>query len=156
MQKLQQGTKKRENGAVGAKKKGDGDDEESSAEESRIGTARKRTIVDPFEVAGKKKKRRRKDAEEKAEAPYETAEAGRQTVDESMTDAFEGPTTTTTPKKKKRKKKSHLPQIQETEEAAHTHNAVVAHILEGDKDGDSEAEAMDTGMYGCWRSSIPN
>ena len=146
MQKLQQGTKNRENGAVGAKKKEDGDDEESSAEESRIGTIRKRTIIDPFEAAGKKKKRRRKDAEEKAEAPYETAEAGRQTVNESMTDATMGPTPTSTPKKKKRRKKSHLPQIQETEEAAHTHNAVVAHILEGDKDGDSEAEAMDTGM----------
>ena len=146
MQKLQ-GSKKRENGTQGAKKKEDGDgDEESSAEESRIGTTRKRTTIDPFEAAGKKKKRRRKDAEEKIEAPCETAEAGRQTVDESATDAFDATTgSTPTPKKKKRKKKRH-PQGQVTEEAAHTHNAIAAHILEGDKDGDSEADAMDTGM----------
>ena len=147
MQKLQ-GSKKRENGTQGAKKKEDGDgDEESSAEESRIGTTRKRTVIDPFEVAGKKKKRRRKDAEEQIEAPYETAEAGRQTVDESATDAFDATTGSThTPKKKKRKKKRHLPQGQETEEAAQTHNAIATPVSEGDRDVDSEADAMDTGM----------
>jgi len=112
--------------AVGVKKKEDGEDE-SSAEESRIGTTRKRTIIDPFETAGKKRKKRRKEAEEIKEAADGTAQETCQMAGEGTTgalDAMAGPT----PKKKKKKKKSHLPEGQETVEhnAAITHNGVVA------------------------------
>lgn len=131
------------------KKKEDGD-EESSAEESRIGTTRKRTTIDPFEVAGKKKKKRRREADEKEEAPNET---DRQPVGESATGAVDA-TTGPTPKKRKRKKKSLLPEGEEHDgelQAANTHNAIAAHILEEKKPlqqelQDGVSEASDTGM----------
>ena len=117
MQKLQGGKKRaREttngahaDGAVGVKKK---EDEESSAEESRIGTSRKRTIIDPFDAAGKKRKKRRKEADEIKEVSTNgTAQEVRQmVVGENMMDAdgaMAGPTPT---KRKKKKKKSLLPE----------------------------------------------
>jgi len=118
VQKLEGGKKRaREtaNGdAVGVKKGEDGD-EESSAEESRIGTTRKRTIIDPFEVAGKRRKKRRKEAEEIREATQTTAQEGSQMVGEGMVDPFDA-TAGPTPKKKRKKKKRPLPEGQETVE----------------------------------------
>jgi hypothetical protein len=148
VQKLQGGKKRTreiENGVHAGVKKKEDEMEESSAEESRVGTTRKRTIVDPFDVAGKKKKKRRKETDE-------TAQADGQTAHESATDASMVPT----PKKKKRKKKNHLPEGQGIEEhdgepqAAHTHNAIAAQVVEGKKplrqefqDGASEASDTD-------------
>ena len=154
---------------MGVKKKED-KDEESSAEESRIGTTRKRTIIDPFEAAEKKRKKSRKEAEEIKEATDGTAQAVPQTVgDEKRVDAF-GATAEPTPKKKKKKKKkkSLLPKGQGTVEhngepgSANTHDAIVAQnngplaptplaTLEGKKPLRQEiqngaAEASDTGM----------
>jgi hypothetical protein len=149
VQKLQGGKKRTreiENGVHAGVKKKEDEMEESSAEESRVGTTRKRTIVDPFDVAGKKKKKRRKETDE-------TAQADGQTAHESATDASMVPT----PKKKKRKKKNHLPEGQGIEEhdgepqAAHTHNAIAAQVVEGKKPlrqefQDGASEASDTGM----------
>ena len=139
MQKLQGGKKRaREmaNGAhadvVGVKMK-EREEEESGAEESRIGMIRKRTVIDPFEAAGKKGKRRRKEAEEMKDATDGTEQAVRQTaIGEGMMDAF-GTTAEPTPKKKKKKKKkSLLPEGQGTVElngetrSTNTDNAIIA------------------------------
>ncbi|KAH9050773.1 hypothetical protein EDB87DRAFT_1583212 [Lactarius vividus] len=132
VQKLQGGKKRaREtaNGAhadvVGVKKTKEGE-EESSAEESRVGTIRKRTIVDPFEAAGKKGKKRRKEAEEIKEPTDEAAQAVHHM------DIDEGTTAKPTPKKKKKKKKNLLPEgagtvgLNGEPRSAKTHNAPVA------------------------------
>ncbi|KAI9447551.1 hypothetical protein H4582DRAFT_2068171 [Lactarius indigo] len=142
VQKLQGGKKRaREtvNGAhadaVGVKKKEEeGKEEESSAEESRVGTIRKRTIIDPFDAAGKKRKKRRKEAEEIAEGTDGAAQAvHRMVIDEGATDAFDA-TAETTPKKKKKKKKKSLllPEspgivgLNGELQSANTHNTIVA------------------------------
>jgi hypothetical protein len=150
---------------VGVKKKED-KDEESSAEESRIGTTRKRTIIDPFEPAEKKRKKRRKEAEEIKEATDGTAQAVPQTVDdERMMDALSATAELTPKKKKKKKKRSLLPEGQGTVEHsgepgfANTHNAqkegpltqIPLDTLEGKKPlrreiRDGAAEASDAGM----------
>ena len=138
MQKLQGGKKRTREvandahaDAVGAKKE-EKEEDESSAEESRIGTTRKRTIIDPFDTAGKKRKKRQKEVEEIKEAADGTAQKAGQMAGEGTTgplDAMAGPA----PKKKKRKKRSLLPEGQETVEhsgkqraAIITHNGVVA------------------------------
>jgi hypothetical protein len=113
--------------AVGLKKKEDGEDE-SSAEESRIGTTRKRTIIDPFETAGKRRKKRRKEVEEIKEAADGTTQEAHQMAGEGTTGAFDA-MAAPTPKKKKRKKKSLLPDVEHNDEqraAVITHNGVVA------------------------------
>ncbi|KAH8993879.1 hypothetical protein EDB86DRAFT_1316203 [Lactarius hatsudake] len=137
VQKLQGGEKRSQetaNGAhadvVGVKKDKEGEEEESSGEESRVGTIRKRTIIDPFDAAGKKGKKRRKEVEEVKEATNGAAQAVDHTVvDEGATDTF-GTTAEPTPKKKKKKKrKSLLPEGTVTVElnggprSANTHNA---------------------------------
>ena len=116
--------------AVGVKKE-EKEEDESSAEESRIGTTRKRTIIDPFDTAGKKRKKRQKEMEEIKEAADGKAQEARQMAGEGSTsplDAMVGPT----PKKKKKKKKSLLSEGQETVEhngeqraAIITYNGVV-------------------------------
>ncbi|KAH9159990.1 hypothetical protein EDB89DRAFT_2042565 [Lactarius sanguifluus] len=136
VQKLQGGKKRAQettNGVhaevVGVKKNEEGE-EESSAEESRVGTIRKRTIIDPFDAAGKKGKKRRKEVEEMKEATDGAAQAvDHMVIDEGTTDAF-GTTAEPTPKKKKkRKRKSLLPEGAVTVElnggprSANTHNA---------------------------------
>ncbi|KAI9457963.1 hypothetical protein BJY52DRAFT_1270627 [Lactarius psammicola] len=138
VQKLQGGKKRTREMANGMHadtvgvKKNEGEEEESSAEESRIGTIRKRTIIDPFEAAGKKGKKRRKEAVETKEATDGTTQGVRPTaIGEGMTDAF-GTTEGPTPKKKKKKRKSLLLEGQGTVDlngetrSTNTDNAIVA------------------------------
>ena len=119
--------------AVGVKKNENGE-EGSSAEESRMGTTRKRTIIDPFEVTGKKRKRRRKETVEIKKATDGTAQEGSQMAGERATDDIFDTTAGPSPKKKKRKKrKILLPEGQEADErngearAITIHKSIAAH-----------------------------
>jgi len=122
------------------KKKEEG---ESSEEESRVGTTRKRTIVDPFEPAGKKGKKRRKEVEEVNAATGGTEHTVQQhhAVGEGMVHHAFGTTAGPTPKKKKIKKKGIKPEGQQGPEE-HNGEARSAHT-----DGSTSTIAQTQGPF---------
>jgi hypothetical protein len=110
MQKLEGGKKHSrgmENGATPVRTRED-EKEADSGEESRAGTIRKRTRIDPFELGGKKKKK----AVEMGMAKVVVAEDAPRLGTMAPVDAMAGPS----PKRKKKKKKTLIPEDRGREE----------------------------------------